>query len=126
MRARVFEFSEAVSKAVKLLSNAAKLLRKLLQMPPVRDVLEMLSVLLLVHVQQVTGTAVSGTTLRLLELVRQLWKWKVSISRRPSATNALRHEKKCCFLHTNFEDLLRSTAGGCVKPKVFATSCKSS
>lgn len=81
--------------------------------------LEVLGLLLLVHVQQVTGTAVSGTALGLLKLVRQLWKWKVSISRRPSATNALRHEK-------SVEDLLRSTAGGCVNPKVLATSCKSS
>lgn len=99
MRARVFYFNEAADKAVKLLSKAAKLLRKLPQMPPVRDVFEMLAVLLLVHVQQVAGTAVSGTTLRLLELVRQLCKWKVSISRRPSATNALRHEKVLLFAH---------------------------
>lgn len=49
----------------------AKLLDELFHVSPVRDVLEVLfAVLFLVHVQQVAGTAVSGTTLWPLELVR--------------------------------------------------------
>lgn len=61
--------------------TSPSLLDELFHVSPVRDVLEVLfAVLLLVHVQQVSGTAVSGTTLWFLELMRQFWKWNVPIS----------------------------------------------
>lgn len=72
----------------------ATLLDELFHVSPVRDVLEVLfAVLFLVHIQQVSGTAVSGTTLWFLELVRQFWKWNVPISLRPSSHQRFASQK---------------------------------